>query len=393
MEDDYCFVEFAQLDEDGHRLSQADALLAKKANETAAKRKQILMLQEEMKVFVGPFNESHLLYRNWLTRNCKALKRTSHFDELPAFTGMCGACGRHEMHYNVHAIIRDGEVLWVCRSCDVVDNRDLVELRAAVDAHLNTLVSNIDADLLPLAQKLICIRDILKAASKLHSGEREGMEVPRISGHELFEWKLLEICPLPGFPEDTTERRTFCASMTAKDRVVLSRLVKQIERLHQRFFHSDIMGLVTDSVKMRNLHMQRRFEAIGKPHLFEKLLPDAAKALWDAQCGRCSSCGDDMRWSRLSYGSWWCPELDRTDVRLSTYVGNCSWMCRSCNSFKGSISDIRVYDQVLLDTLRRVLEWIHGGNEPERVDEMRDILLCEVDRQGGWDAHVKWLRR
>jgi hypothetical protein len=145
--------------------------------------------------------------------------------------------------------------------------------------------------------------------------------------------------------------------------------------------------MVSDSVKTRNMHLQKRFETLRKPSIFASMSPEAAKALWDAQKGKCSSCGDDILWSRLSGGGWLCPELDQTDVRLGTYVDNCTWMCRCCNTFKGSTLDVRAYNRVLLETLQKFMKQL-----PKLSDELMGLLSAEVDCQGGRDAHLKWLR-
>ncbi|GAQ91641.1 hypothetical protein KFL_008240020 [Klebsormidium nitens] len=320
-DDDYCIVEYAQLDADGMRLSKEDCALARKAKEVACQRDQILQLLGEIKDSVGSFDEARLLYRNWRVRVLKSLRRQRIFDELPEFSGVCGSCRQDVGYYSVHAIVKSGSVEWICHSCDVMDNQDLADLRAAVDANLLKLRTSLNelAEVASLqqVQKLIRIRDVLKASAKA-PGER--YEVPRIGGHEFFEWKLLVIDPMPNFPKEELERREFCAMMSTKERADLTRLMKQVERLHQRYFHTDLLGLIADSVKTRNMHMQKRFETIRKPALFESLSPEAAKALWDAQKGKCSSCGDDMLWSRLFGGGWLCPELDRTDVHMAQSI-------------------------------------------------------------------------
>lgn len=86
----------------------------------------------------------------------------------------------------------------------------------------------------------------------------------------------------------------------------------------------------------------------------EKLGLDDALSQWHAQAGLCSSCGEALVWSRLIGGMENFPELDRSDVRIHTYKNNFSWMCHHCNSAKGRDFDVRVYDEVLLDTIKEV---------------------------------------
>ena len=74
-DDDYCIVEYAQLDADGERLSKEDCALARKAKEVSSQRKRILQLLEEIRVSVGSFDEARLLYRNWRARVLKSLRR------------------------------------------------------------------------------------------------------------------------------------------------------------------------------------------------------------------------------------------------------------------------------------------------------------------------------
>ena len=202
-DDDYCIVEYAQLDADGERLSKEDSALARKAKEVSSQRKRILQLLEEIRVSVGSFDEARLLYRNWRARVLKSLRRQGISDELPEFTGRCGSCGQHVEYYSVHAITKSGSIQWICHSCDAPDNRDLADLRAAVDAHLASLNKLGEAPILELIRKLVGIRNVLKASAR-PPGDR--FEVPRIGGHELFEWRLLMSDPLPNFPKEDPER-------------------------------------------------------------------------------------------------------------------------------------------------------------------------------------------
>jgi hypothetical protein len=224
-EDDYCIVEYAPLNADGTRLSKEEYALARKSNEVASQGDHILKLLGEIRCAVGSFDEPRLLCRNWMTRVVKSLRRPQIFDELPEFSGVCGSCAQHVDFYNVHTIVQSDSIHWVCHSCDVRDNQDLVDLRAAVDAHLLKVQLELKelqaAGLLVLIQDLIGIRDVLKASARPH-GDR--FEEPRIGGHELFEWRLLMSNPLPNFPKEDPERRSFCASMTTKERAGLSRL-------------------------------------------------------------------------------------------------------------------------------------------------------------------------
>jgi hypothetical protein len=270
-DDDYCIVEYAQLDADGMRLSKEYCALARKANEVACQRDRILQLLGKMKDSVGSFDEARLLYRNWRVRLLKSLRRQRIFAELPEFYGVCGSCRQDIEYYSVHAIVKSGSVEWICHSCDVKDNQDLADLRATVDANLLKLQASLnelgEAASLQQVQKLILIRDVLKASAKV-PGKR--YKVPRIGGHKLFEWKPLMIDPMPNFPKEELEKREFCAMMSTKERADLTRLMKHVERLHQRFFHTDLLGLIANLVKTRNMHMQKRFKDDPEAGPFQK---------------------------------------------------------------------------------------------------------------------------
>ena len=261
-------------------------------------------------------------------------------------------------------------------------------LRGEVDSEIYLLLKEVrdrgdPNESLDLVQTLLTIIDVLKKSARSSADEPEIAAEYSLNGPERREWEFLCAAPYPQGDEG-------CSDMKVNKVQQLARLVKDVQRLHRRFFSANDNTSLEESVQSRNKHIRERYSVIKVDYCPEAITLEEAKALWAAQGGRCSQCGELLWWSRLKGGALCFPELDRSDISKGSYARNSSWTCHFCNTKKGMTDDLKSYDRILLETLREGRKLLKSA---DNVEQVHDLLQAEVVRQASRQGFYKWAKQ
>lgn len=388
-------VEYASFHPNGTRVSasqkrqalQAENSLLRKVHRTLTQRSDMERLLYEIKAALPEFDEVQLVMRNKHS-SCRKRLRVQGIDpeqyQMPTFEGRCERCMQAIPLSEAHIILSDTQLLsWMCVPC--IPDQGRVERKASLAA----LRNDVDTGLLNLRRRFDDLEDpeprdavtelletvqVLKASARKTPDEDPAASAQTsIKGLEKDAWSMALTTTLPDFPRDILGQCLVCSSMPKTERDGLAHLHRRLRDAHNRIYLLDLGALIKESVTRRNTLLAHRYKGTK----VEPFSPDDAISQWHAQAGLCSSCGEALVWSRLIGGMENFPELDRSDVRIHTYRNNCSWMCHSCNSTKGWNFDVRVYDEVLLDTVKNV----QAMQYPRQRQAMLGTLHMELDRQ------------